>query len=221
MAVLPIRPPLVLLVIDTINEFTFEGGRQVLADMSPVAERIGRLKEWVRRARIPTVYVNDNFGRRRSDFRALIAHCLRAASRGRAVTRLLRPDRLDYFVLKPKHSAFYSTALELLLEHFPARTLILTGLLADSCILFTAPGRLHARLRSRRAGGLRRRPHAERPPQGACPDAPGTPGRYEPVNGAGPEDHGPPGGTEGSSSRVATAALTHGVRPSSRKLLSR
>ena len=134
----PDSSPLVLLVIDTINEFTFEGGRQVLADMSPVAERIGRLKEWVRRARIPTVYVNDNFGRRRSDFRALIAHGLRAASRGRAVTRLLRPDRLDYFVLKPKHSAFYSTALELLLEHFRARTLILTGLLADSCILFTA-----------------------------------------------------------------------------------
>jgi nicotinamidase-related amidase len=54
------------------------------------------------------------------------------------VTRLLRPDRLDYFVLKPKHSAFYSTTLELLLEHLHARRLILTGLLADSCILSTA-----------------------------------------------------------------------------------
>jgi nicotinamidase-related amidase len=52
--------------------------------------------------------------------------------------RLLRPSSQDYFVLKPKHSAFFSTPLELLLEHLGARDLILTGLLADSCILFTA-----------------------------------------------------------------------------------
>jgi nicotinamidase-related amidase len=134
----PDSSPVVMLVIDAINDFTFEEGSQVLADARPVAERIQRLKRRTRRVGIPTVYVNDNFGRWRSDFRALISHCLRSAAPGRSVTRLLRPDRLDYFVLKPKHSAFYSTALELLLEHFQARTLILTGLLADSCILATA-----------------------------------------------------------------------------------
>jgi nicotinamidase-related amidase len=134
----PDSSPVVLLVIDVINDFTFEDGTQVLADATPVAERVQRLKRRTRRAGIPTVYVNDNFGRWRSDFRALISHCLRPAARGRSVTRLLRPDRRDYFVLKPKHSAFYSTALDLLLEHFRARTLILTGLLADSCILATA-----------------------------------------------------------------------------------
>ena len=130
--------PVVLLVIDAINGFRFADGRQVLKEASPMAGRIRLLKLRARRARIPTVYVNDNFGRWRSDFRTLIAHCLRSASPGRAVTKLLRPGPRDYFVLKPKHSAFYSTALELLLEHFRARTIILTGLLADSCILFTA-----------------------------------------------------------------------------------
>ena len=79
-----------------------------------------------------------NFGRWRSDFRRLVAHCLGSRARGRAITRLLRPSHFDYFVLKPKHSGFYSTTLDLLLEHLGARTLILTGLLADSCILFTA-----------------------------------------------------------------------------------
>jgi nicotinamidase-related amidase len=54
------------------------------------------------------------------------------------VVRALRPDHRDYFILKPKHSAFFSTPLDILLEHLGARTLILTGLLADSCILFTA-----------------------------------------------------------------------------------
>ena len=134
----PDSSPVVLLVIDAINDYTFEDGSRVLADARPVVGRIRRLKLRTRRVGIPTVYVNDNFGRWRSDFRALITHCLRSGARGRSVTRLLQPDRLDYFVLKPKHSAFYSTALELLLEHLRARTLILTGLLADSCILATA-----------------------------------------------------------------------------------
>lgn len=134
----PDSSPVVLLVIDAINDFQFVEGRQVLAEAHPMAVKIRRLKSLARRAGISTIYVNDNFGRWRSDFRTLIAHCLRQRARGRAVARLLRPDRRDYFVLKPKHSAFYSTTLELLLEHLRAQTLILTGLLADSCILFTA-----------------------------------------------------------------------------------
>lgn len=127
-----------LLIIDVVNAFTFEEGPATLAAAIPVARRIRALKRAARRAKIPTIYVNDNFGQWRSDFRSLVAHCLRRASRGRPVGRALRPDRRDYFILKPKHSAFFSTPLELLLEHLGARTLILTGLLPDSCILFTA-----------------------------------------------------------------------------------
>jgi nicotinamidase-related amidase len=41
-------------------------------------------------------------------------------------------------VLKPKHSGFYSTTLELLLEAVGAHTLILTGIAGNICVLFTA-----------------------------------------------------------------------------------
>src|SRR5262245_38092615 len=132
----PDRSPVVLLVIDAINDFAFDEAQAVLASAPSMARRIRQFKQRARRAGIPTVYVNDNFGRWRSDFRTLVAHCLK--TRGRAVTRVLRPHRQDYFVLKPKHSGFYATTLDLLLEHLGARTLILTGLLADSCILLTA-----------------------------------------------------------------------------------
>ena len=127
-----------LLIIDVVNDFAFEEGASTLAAAIPMARRLREVKRLARRARIPIIYVNDNFGRWRSDFRSLVAHCQRRASRGRSVVRPLRPDRRDYFILKPKHSAFFSTPLELLLDHLGARTLILTGLLADSCILFTA-----------------------------------------------------------------------------------
>jgi nicotinamidase-related amidase len=134
----PDRSPVVLMVIDAINDFAFPDAGAVLAAARPVARRIRRLKQRARLAGIPTVYVNDNFGRWRSDFRSLVAHCAAPSAPGRAITTGLKPDRLDYFVLKPKHSGFYSTTLALLLEHLQATTLVLTGLLTDSCILFTA-----------------------------------------------------------------------------------
>lgn len=104
----------------------------------PGAKRIAALKQRCRRAGIPAVYVNDNFGKWRSDFKKLVSHCLNDRTRGRQVVELLKPERDDYFVLKPKHSGFFSTTLDLLLEHLGAQTLILTGFTGDICILFTA-----------------------------------------------------------------------------------
>jgi nicotinamidase-related amidase len=127
-----------LLLIDVINDLEFEGGAELLQHALPAAKRIAALKRRCRRAGIPAVYVNDNFGKWRSDFKKLVSHCLNDNTRGQKVVELLKPERDDYFVLKPKHSGFFSTTLDLLLEHFGAQTLILTGFTGDICILFTA-----------------------------------------------------------------------------------
>jgi len=82
--------------------------------------------------------VNDNFGRWRSDFHRIVAHCLEDGIRGRQVVEQLVPDETDYFVLKPKHSGFYNTTLDLLLDYLQTRTVILTGMATDVCVLFTA-----------------------------------------------------------------------------------
>lgn len=41
-------------------------------------------------------------------------------------------------MLKPKHSAFFGTPLELLLQHLKASRLILAGVASDQCVLATA-----------------------------------------------------------------------------------
>ena len=110
----------------------------MLPDAIRAAERIMTLKARMQKAGIPTIYVNDNFGKWRSDFRKLVEHCLGSSCRGKSVTRMLRPDEDDYFVLKPKHSGFYATPLELLLEFLGARRVILTGMAGNSCVLYTA-----------------------------------------------------------------------------------
>jgi nicotinamidase-related amidase len=130
--------PVALLIIDAINDLEFEGGRRMLPRAVRMARRIAALKARATALRIPTVYVNDNFGRWRSDFRRTVAHCLDDGVTGRAVAELLVPDEADYFVLKPKHSGFYNTTLDLLLEYLGTETVVITGMATDVCVLFTA-----------------------------------------------------------------------------------
>ena len=127
-----------LLLIDVINDFQFPGGQRLLENALPIAGRIRDLKARARSLGIPAIYVNDNFGRWQSDFSQLLQHCLDPGVRGRPFVEELAPEQHDYFVLKPKHSAFYQTPLEILLKHLGARRLILTGLSTNSCVMFTA-----------------------------------------------------------------------------------
>lgn len=126
-----------LLLIDVINDFDFPEGDQLLRLAMPVGRNIAQLKQRAKAAGIPVVYVNDNFGRWRSDFKKIVDHC-REEGKGKEFVELLLPDEDDYFVLKPKHSGFYSTTLELLLTHLTSKNLILTGLAGNNCVLVTA-----------------------------------------------------------------------------------
>jgi nicotinamidase-related amidase len=127
-----------LMLIDVVNHFEFPDGKRILRNALPIAPRLARLKARARRANIPVIYVNDNFGQWRSDAAKLLAYCLRAHSAGRSFVEIVKPDSTDYCVLKPMHSAFYQTPLELLLRHVGARSLIVAGLATNSCVLCTA-----------------------------------------------------------------------------------
>jgi nicotinamidase-related amidase len=134
----PDKHPGALLLIDVINDLEFDGGEDLLEHALPMARAIAGLRERARKAAMPCIYVNDNFGRWRSDFKQTIAHVLEDDTRGRPIAELLHPTEDDYFVLKPKHSGFFGTTLSILLEDLGARTLILTGMAGNNCVLATA-----------------------------------------------------------------------------------
>jgi nicotinamidase-related amidase len=134
----PDRSPVALVLIDVINDMEYPGGDRLLEHAIPVAERVAGLKRRTKAAGVPVVYANDNFGRWRSDFREVVQHCLGDDVRGRPFVERLKPERDDYFVLKPKHSAFFATTLETLLAYLGPRRLILAGLAGDTCVLLTA-----------------------------------------------------------------------------------
>jgi len=134
----PDNAPVALLLIDVINDLAFTHGRALLKYALPMAKKIAALKRRAKHAGIPSIYVNDNFGRWQSDFQQALRHCLDEKVCGKPLATILQPDAEDYFVLKPKHSGFYSTTLDLLLQALGAHTLILTGVAGNICVLFTA-----------------------------------------------------------------------------------
>lgn len=127
-----------LLLIDFINDLAYEGGDRLAGRALRAARHAARLKQRARRAGVPVIYVNDNFGHWRSDFRELVARCEAASAPAAALVGAIRPDEDDFFVLKPRNSAFFQTPLEVLLAELGARRLVLAGLTADNCVLFTA-----------------------------------------------------------------------------------
>ncbi|HEY1065997.1 MAG TPA: isochorismatase family cysteine hydrolase [Pirellulales bacterium] len=134
----PDKSPVALLVIDVINDLDFPEGDMLLRHAVPMAKKIASLKKRAKAADVPVVYVNDNFGLWRSDFRSHVEHCLQEGVRGKPVVELLKPEHDDYFVLKPKHSGFFSTTLDILLQRLGARSVIVTGVATNICVLFTA-----------------------------------------------------------------------------------
>ena len=127
-----------LLLIDFMNPFDFPNGAALARHAIGAARRTAALKARMRARHAPVIYANDNFGRWESDFAAVVAHCSSRGGASAAIARLLAPAPGDRSILKPRHSAFFGTPLEFLLDELSVDRLVLTGLAADSCIMFTA-----------------------------------------------------------------------------------
>ena len=120
-----------------ISSWDFPEAEALVHAALGIAPVLARLKSRCVAAGVPVIYANDNSGQWRSDFKFVVRKSLDAGGNGAEITRLLEPTPDDYFVLKPKHSAFFATPLEILLDHLRTQRLIVVGVAADQCILNT------------------------------------------------------------------------------------
>ena len=127
----------VVLIIDVINPFEFNGWEQLVGRAALIASPILELKQRAREAEVPIIYVNDNFGQWRSNSERLVEYC-RTQGHARELVEQVAPHDDDYFVLKPMHSGFYQTPLDALLRYFGATAITLCGIATNSCIVCTA-----------------------------------------------------------------------------------
>ena len=127
-----------LLIIDMINHLSFDGAERLQSKAEVMAEVIARLREEAAAADVPVIYVNDNHGDWRADPAAIVAAAQQPECPGRDLARRLAPGPDDVFVVKPHFSGFYATTLPAILPRLGVRRLVLTGIAADICVLFTA-----------------------------------------------------------------------------------
>lgn len=127
-----------LLLIDFMNPFDYDGADRLAPRAVKAAEGAAKLKALMREDRVPVIYANDNFGRWESDFKAVVETCRQRGGASAKIADMLAPQREDRSVLKPRHSAFFGTPLEFLLDELRVQRLVLAGISADSCIMFTA-----------------------------------------------------------------------------------
>lgn len=125
-----------LLIIDMINDMAFDESGNLLAEIGAAVEVIAGLRQDAEAAQVPVIFVNDNFGQWHSEASRIIEHV--EATPGREAARRLRPHDENYFVIKPQVSGFYATNLAALLPRLGVSRLVLTGVAADICVLFTA-----------------------------------------------------------------------------------
>ncbi|SDJ34573.1 cysteine hydrolase family protein [Salimicrobium halophilum] len=125
-----------LLLIDFINSMDFEGGENLLENTKDIVPDVKALKQEAKSQNVPVIYVNDNFGLWQDHVDDLIEDVKKG--QGRPVIEELEPSKDEYFILKPKHSGFYGTQLDILLQQLEVEQLIIAGIAGDICVLFTA-----------------------------------------------------------------------------------
>jgi nicotinamidase-related amidase len=128
----------VLLMVDFINPLRFDGGEDLAPSAVQAATQTARLRRRLSADGVRAVFANDNYGMWTSDFNALWQRCASQAGAAAAMAKAVAPRAADFTILKPRHSAFYATPLDILLQQLHCERLIVTGIAADSCVLFSA-----------------------------------------------------------------------------------
>lgn len=126
-----------LLIIDMINDFEFDEGEVLAKKTTKIIDPILRLKKTFNEKDLPVIYINDHYNLWQADFEKIIDYCRNEKSE-EIIDKISPEKNQDYFLIKPKHSAFYGTALNTLLQQLKVDTLVMAGIAGNICVLFTA-----------------------------------------------------------------------------------
>jgi nicotinamidase/pyrazinamidase len=126
-----------LIVIDMLNDFIAKGSPLEV----PRARRIiPRLKKRIARAhreRMPIIYLCDKHRKDDPEFSIWPRHAVNGTP-GSEIINELKPRSRDYIIDKTTYSGFYRTKLEKLLKKLGTKKIIITGVLTEVCVLYTA-----------------------------------------------------------------------------------
>ena len=125
-----------LLVIDMLNPYDHEDADKLARSVRDAVPRISRLIERARDEDVTVAWVNDNHG----DWNVSAAELSRRALDGKhpELVEPVLPGDDDPLVFKTRHSVFFASALEYMLETMDVGRILLTGQVTEQCILYSA-----------------------------------------------------------------------------------
>ncbi|ARQ70562.1 cysteine hydrolase family protein [Streptomyces marincola] len=125
-----------LIVIDMINTYRHADAGLLVPSVRAALPGLRRAIGRARAEGVDVIYVNDNFGRWRSQHDELLDAALHGPHGD--LVEPVRPDGDSMFVVKARHSVFYETPLEFLLSQHGVRHIVLTGQVTEQCVLYSA-----------------------------------------------------------------------------------
>lgn len=125
-----------LIVIDMINSYDHEDAELLIPSARQVVPTMRKLIEKARSAGAEVIYVNDNLGRWRSRVDDMVRDAVDSPHGD--LVEPIRPDDSSMFVVKARHSIFYQTPLEYLLDQHGIEHIVLCGQVTEQCVLYSA-----------------------------------------------------------------------------------
>lgn len=125
-----------LVIVDMLNPYEHPEADRLAERVEKALPGIAALRDRAEEGGTPIVYVNDNYGDWNSSAREL-AEAAMDGEHPELVEPVL-PGEGHSFVIKARHSAFYETPLEYLLDQMGVDRLVLAGQVTEQCILYSA-----------------------------------------------------------------------------------
>src|SRR4051812_24427778 len=140
----PGMPKTALIVVDMVQTYDFEDAEHLVENVERIVEPLTQLIQRAKREADHLIYVNDNFGDWHSERQRLVDEAL--AGEHAKLVEAIKPDDDATFIVKARHSIFYGTPLDYMLDSEHIERIVLTGQVTEQCILYSA---LDAHVRSR------------------------------------------------------------------------
>jgi nicotinamidase-related amidase len=125
-----------VIVVDMANPYRHPEADRLATRVADAIGGVARLIQRADAAEIPLIYVNDNYGDWNSSADELAEKAMEGAHP--ELVEPILPDGAHSFVIKARHSVFYETPLEYLLDQMGVDRLILCGQVTEQCILYSA-----------------------------------------------------------------------------------
>jgi len=126
-----------LIIVDMQKDFVYPDGKLYVPGSEKIIPSIRMLLDRARANRVKVVYTQDWHPENSPEFKIWPEHCV-MGSRGAEIVDELKPQPGELIIRKETYDAFYRTELEERLREANVENVIVTGVVANICVLHTA-----------------------------------------------------------------------------------